>query len=100
MSSSIKLVSSSPGLYVVYCIRFSNLLRIRSSPRSFTWSICDSIALILPSRASMSNLLIKLPSRLLSINLRGVNLGVEIAEIYLLITLEHIGVITPLNCKP
>ena len=45
----------------------------------------------------MSNLLTKLFPLLLSIYFRGVNLGVEIAEIYLLITVDAIGVIAPLN---
>ena len=55
------------------------------------------MALILPSKASISNLLTKLLPLFLSINFRGVNLGVEIAEIYRLIALDLIGVITPLN---
>jgi len=61
----------------------------------------DSIALILFSRSSISNLLTIFPPRRLSIDLRGVSLGVEIFEIYLLITLDlPIGVRAPLNGRP
>ena len=101
-SSSIRDSSTQPGLcfVVVSSSLFSALSSLRYSPRIFTPLIWFSIAFILFSRSSMSSLDTMFPPRLLSIDFKGVSLGVEIFEIGLLITLDLIGVRTPLNCKP